>query len=361
MKALSRLWVVALLSLCAVPASAQQLGLGDPAPKLQVSRFAKGAPVASLAPGKVYVVEFWATWCGPCRETAPHLTQLQRKYPQATFIGVSILEEDQSAVAPFVKEMGAKMGYRVALDLVPKGKSGQEGRMAQTWMNAAGKSGIPTAFIVNSQGRIAWIGHPAEMDAPLDKILKGKWDLSAAVTQQNQKRRIDRTLQTLKGKLDAAQKAKNPKAALSAVESALATEPKVEPAVGMLKFALLLQQGGSVERAVAYGNRLVASVYPADPRALTQLAMQLVGAGSPTRPPAARALALKAAMKADRLTKGAIAPIADTLARCYFVSGDPAKALAAQERAVRLGKGAEGAAEMQRSLEQYRKAARGSR
>lgn len=350
-----------LAALCASPAGAQQLGVGDPAPKLQVSSFVKGTPVKALAPGQVYVIEFWATWCGPCRETAPHLSKLQQQFPQATIIGVSVKEENQSDVAPFVREMGAKMGYRVALDLVPKGKSGDEGRMAATWMKAAGQSAIPTAFIVDRQSKIAWIGHPREMDEPLAKVVQGKWDLRAAIAKQNRERRVTSTLQALKGKLDAAQKTKNPQMALAAVEKALATEPSVEPAVGMLKFALLLDATGNAVRAVAYGNRLADTIYAKDPQALFQLAAQLVDPGAPQRPAAARALALKAALKADSLTQGSVSPVAAALARCYYVSGDAGKALAAQERAVRLNKDTQATAELQRTLEQYRKAARGGR
>ena len=45
--------------------------------------------------------------------------------------------------------------------------------MAKNWMKAAGQNGIPTAFIVNKEGKIAWIGHPGRMDEPLDKIVAG--------------------------------------------------------------------------------------------------------------------------------------------------------------------------------------------
>jgi len=46
---------------------------------------------------KTYVVEFWATWCGPCKATIPHLTKLQKEHPDVTFIGVSVFENDTSA------------------------------------------------------------------------------------------------------------------------------------------------------------------------------------------------------------------------------------------------------------------------
>src|SRR5881227_3791659 len=87
------------------------LSVGDPAPKLQVKEFVKGDPVKDLEKGKVYVVEFWATWCGPCRVSIPHLTELGKKHKDVTIIGVSIAEQDFAKVKPFVEEMGDKIDY----------------------------------------------------------------------------------------------------------------------------------------------------------------------------------------------------------------------------------------------------------
>jgi tetratricopeptide (TPR) repeat protein len=165
------------------PARGQSLGLGDPAPKLDVKSFVKGQPIATLEPGKLYVVEFWATWCGPCRVSIPHLTELQKKHPDVVFIGVSVLEQDQNAVKPFVDAMGDNMAYRVAVDAIPEKGDANDGLMATTWMKAAGQGGIPTAFVIDKGGRIAWIGHPMSMDEPLEKIVGGSWDLTAAIAR----------------------------------------------------------------------------------------------------------------------------------------------------------------------------------
>ena len=159
------------------------LKIGDPAPPLSVSRWVKGTP-NKLTPGKVHVVEFWATWCGPCKATIPHLTELSKKFQgQADFTGVSIWEANGGNADPvaigkkvdaFVAEMGAKMGYSVATDDKLTG-----GTMATKWMAAAGENGIPSAFIVDQKGKVAWIGHPMQMDEPLAKICAGKWDTAA--------------------------------------------------------------------------------------------------------------------------------------------------------------------------------------
>jgi len=156
------------------------LAVGDAAPKLEVKEFIKGEEVKKFEKGKVYVVEFWATWCPPCRATIPHLTELQKKYKDVTFVGVSAFENDQKKVKPFVEEMGDKMAYRVALDDVPEGGKRQDGKMAKNWMIAAKQDGIPTAFVIDGDGRVAWVGHPMELEEPLKKIVAGKWDLEAA-------------------------------------------------------------------------------------------------------------------------------------------------------------------------------------
>jgi thiol-disulfide isomerase/thioredoxin len=151
------------LSLCGRVIAAP-LGVGSPAPKIEVQEFIKGEPVNYFESGKIYVVEFWATWCPPCRTSIPHLTEMQKKYKDVVFIGVSVSEQNWNGVKPFVEQMGEKMDYRVAMD-------GRAGKMSKNWMQAAAQNGIPTAFIVSGEGKIAWIGHPMQMEKRLGEIV----------------------------------------------------------------------------------------------------------------------------------------------------------------------------------------------
>ncbi len=143
------------------------LKVGDPAPPLTVGKWIKGEPVPALKKGTVYVVEAWATWCGPCRVSIPHLTELQKKHKDAVFIGVAVSDKEDR-VKDFVKKMGDKMDYRVAVD--DKGKTGKG------WLSASGSRGIPTAFVVDKAGKIAWFGHPMkpEFETAVEAALKAK-------------------------------------------------------------------------------------------------------------------------------------------------------------------------------------------
>lgn len=166
------------------------------APALTAETWVKGEEVKAFDPDKVYVVEFWATWCGPCLKTIPNLTKLQKaNLNDLVVIGVAASEKPQTKkdsaakdkpadnptettdtkavaekmlanVQTFVTQQGDKMEYRVAFD--------SDGSMSRDWMLAAKQRTIPTAFIIAKGGKIAWIGPANQIERPLAIALGNK-------------------------------------------------------------------------------------------------------------------------------------------------------------------------------------------
>jgi thiol-disulfide isomerase/thioredoxin len=340
-------------------AEAQPLSVGDPAPKLAVKSFVKGETVSEFEPGKNYVVEFWATWCGPCRTSIPHLTELQRKHPGVTFIGVSVFEKDQSKVKPFVEQMGDKMAYRVAIDAVDEKEKGDEGAMAKTWMTAAGQDGIPTAFIVNKEGKIAWIGYPMSMDEPLEKIISGSWDLTAARAEHLKAMEERIKLRKVESKIVTALRSGDQKKIVAAVEEVANEVPSAELTFGPSKLTALIKMDEQ-DKALEYAQKLSKTELSKDSQGLNGLAWAIVDPDAKKKPSSKLIeLAVEIARRADELAGEKNGAIADTLAKAYFDAGNTGKALETQERAVRLMKeaGQEDPGAKDR-LDQYKKAAK---
>src|SRR5262249_46356333 len=148
--------------------------VGDKAPQLQTGKWVQGEPVKELAPGKAYLVEFWTPGWVPCRVAIPHLNNLHNKYQQKglVVIGQDCSEKNEQLVESFVEKMGDRMGYRVALD---DKRESTNGVMVDTWMAPAGRSTIPCAFLVDTNGFIAWIGHPMQLQKEVvEQVLAGK-------------------------------------------------------------------------------------------------------------------------------------------------------------------------------------------
>lgn len=158
--------LAALLVVCVFPTGAiASLKVGDKAPAPAPGVWAQGEAVKAFEGDKVYLVEFWATWCGPCIQAIPHINELAERHQKAGLVVIGQnLGEDEATVKAFVKKMGKKMTYRVAVD-------DAAGTMAKNWLKAAGQNGIPCAFVVDKSGRVAYIGHPMSLDEALLKKL----------------------------------------------------------------------------------------------------------------------------------------------------------------------------------------------
>ncbi|CUU37068.1 MAG: redoxin family protein [Armatimonadetes bacterium] len=311
-----------------IPSHAQTLKEGDTPPPIKVARWIKGEPVTEFRKDHVYVVEFWATWCGPCRQSIPHLTELAKKHQgKVTIIGVSVWERVPiEEVEKFVRNMGEKMNYTVAAD-------DSERTMAKTWMEAAQQRGIPTAFVI-AGGRIVWIGHPMAMDEPLEEILKGtfNWQEAARKRQEAEKREalIEEALQGIQ-KLVQQRKFGE---AVAELDKFLEKHPDLRAELAFFRFNLLIRHDES--QAYAYARQLLESEGKENPFLLNAVAWT-IAAGSPDlqlKQPD-YALAVQIAERAVQLRKDD-PNILDTLAYAYFKKGEIAKAIETQRKAVAL-------------------------
>ena len=96
--------------------------------------------LASLK-GKVVLIDFWATWCGPCRESIPHLVDLYKKYREKGFevIGVSVDKDAAEMVRRFTKSMDIPYPILIGSEEVTRSYA---------------VTALPTTFLIDREGNI---------------------------------------------------------------------------------------------------------------------------------------------------------------------------------------------------------------
>ncbi len=91
--------------------------------------------------GEVILLNFWATWCGPCRAEIPDLIELQKKYDgRLQIIGLVVDDDDQDEIKKFVEEF--QINYPVAVS------------PSKLRISYGGIAALPTSFVLNAEGRI---------------------------------------------------------------------------------------------------------------------------------------------------------------------------------------------------------------
>ena len=140
--------------LLALPVAADSVGVGDAVPDLGVESFLNGPDDARIPVGeKVVILEFWATWCGPCVSAIPHMNELTERFAaddRVRFVSVTV-DEGADVIEPFLKQR--PIAGWVGLD--PDGSAA----------DVFGIRGIPSTVIIGRDGRVLARTYPTSLKA----------------------------------------------------------------------------------------------------------------------------------------------------------------------------------------------------
>lgn len=299
-----------------------KLAAGADAPALSPEKWLQGEPVSAFEKNKLYVIECWATWCGPCLASIPHLNELHAKFKDrgVVIIGIDVMENTERKVAGFVSAKGTNMAYHIAYD----GKSGQ---VSENWLKAAGVSGIPHAFVVR-EGKLLWHGHPATLtEENVQAMLAGKFDSAKQAAKESAENA--RIVKYRLARLEILQLIRdhNSTKALAKVDEYASTLVDTDPADPHLLRGIIYSANGDRELAMANYQKAAAAAHQ-DASASFRVAYALLNQGTVRDTKLALECARRAAeLKPERFFQ-------NTLAQAEYAAGNQAAAQAILEKLV---------------------------
>jgi hypothetical protein len=201
------------------------------------------------------------------------------------------------------------------------------GATDQAYMKASRKSGIPTSFVIDGKGILAWVGHPMELDYVLDEIVAGKWDYKESpIKIQEMKNEASKLFDDAEA---------DPKGALKSLADFEKKYPKMAPRMATTKYELQLSQGMYADAYKTGAAVVDQAIAQNDSASLNKIAWDIVDPeGTVKDKQGGLDLATRAATKAVEITKEKDAAIIDTLARCFWLKGNKMKAIELQKQAI---------------------------
>jgi thiol-disulfide isomerase/thioredoxin len=348
------------------------LTIGTKAPALDIEHWFSGeAPKQPIEfeKDKVYVVEFWATWCPPCVASMPHLADLQKQYADKVTI-ISVSDEDKETVEAFLDtpvrgmpgeeteetaedaaeaEEKPKLTYR-ELTSVYQLTADPDASTSEDYMVASGQNGIPCSFIVGKSGYIEWIGHPMGIDDALARVVDDTWDRDAFLKEFKEQQMRELAMRKVQRALSSG----DYEGAMALIEKL--NKDKADPQLTMLakrlKGVVMVQQfvnsiaedeaaaakelPGVLEQAAAMGPSMVNQI--------GAHIVELADTDQIDNPELLKAAADGVAATIDK--DEPIPPLLDTAARLYHAAGDDKQALEHQRLALEVAKSPEWARQL---------------
>lgn len=156
---------LALVSSTANAAPPPHLTRGEPAPDFKVERLVGGELTLSSLRGRVVIIDFWATWCPPCRAELPWLLQLARRYESRGVVFVAMNQDEGPQRALATKFASELQGVDRFITLG-----------GPTLAGPYRVDGLPTMYVIDVQGRVfasaeGWLTEEAVVGV-LDQALK---------------------------------------------------------------------------------------------------------------------------------------------------------------------------------------------
>jgi thiol-disulfide isomerase/thioredoxin len=223
----------------------QRSKLEIPSPPIKVQAWVKGKPITGFENGKVYVLDFWATWCGGCIASFPHISAVAQKYKdKVSFLSVDSYEDvgenkETDAVSLVTEFLKTPRGQKLKLDVCIDGPNKT---MYNTWINTLRRNGFPTTFIIDQEGKIAWIDVNLDhLDWALGQVLAKKWDRQKAAAVMLEKDAIEDMLFKIFRNKDTINKNNDYQALLAACETFEKKFPDRKDAVAFFKIMTLLE------------------------------------------------------------------------------------------------------------------------